>query len=111
MYAKAGEIFNYFHDFASKYSLHQYVKLRHLVTSATWNTTADVWDLEITDLTTGEIIHDQADIFINASGVLNHWKWPDIAGLKDFKGVLLHTANYDPSVDLAGKYVGLIGNG
>jgi thioredoxin reductase len=39
------------------------------------------------------------------------WKWPTIAGLEDFKGTLLHSANYDLSVDLTGKRVAVIGSG
>lgn len=56
-------------------------------------------------------IHDFCDVFINASGVLNNWRWPDVEGLDDYRGVLLHTANWDDDVQLEGKRVGLIGNG
>jgi cation diffusion facilitator CzcD-associated flavoprotein CzcO len=48
---------------------------------------------------------------VNASGILNNWKWPSIPGLQSFKGQLLHSAHYDESADLTGKRVGLIGNG
>jgi cation diffusion facilitator CzcD-associated flavoprotein CzcO len=34
---------------------------------------------------------------INATGCLNNRKWPEIAGLKDFEGKLLHSANSDES--------------
>ncbi|KAL7003858.1 hypothetical protein EMMF5_006612, partial [Cystobasidiomycetes sp. EMM_F5] len=44
-------------------------------------------------------------------GVLNKWKWPSILGLQDFKGTLLHSANYDTSVDLTDKTVAVIGSG
>src|SRR5271170_2568294 len=35
------------------------------------------------------------DVVFSASGVLNNWKWPDIPGLQDFKGKLLHSAQWD----------------
>lgn len=41
----------------------------------------------------------------------SHWKWPDIEGLHDFKGSLLHTASWDDSVKLDGKVVAVIGSG
>ena len=63
------------------------------------------------DLQSGVETQDQCDILINASGILNNWKWPDIDGLNDYKGTLLHTANWDNNVELEGKRVGLIGNG
>ena len=48
------------------------------------------------------------DIFINTGGILNAWRWPEIPGLDKYKGTLLDTADWDTSVDLAGKHVGLI---
>ncbi|GLB41651.1 putative pyridine nucleotide-disulphide oxidoreductase [Lyophyllum shimeji] len=111
VYAGSDEIHGYFESFATKYGLHKYVKLRHCVTHATWDATRDAWDIDVTDLATGQTLRDRADILVNAAGVLNDWRWPDIEGLKEFKGVLVHTANWDRSLDLTGKRVGLIGNG
>ncbi|KAG6878270.1 hypothetical protein C0992_008328 [Termitomyces sp. T32_za158] len=122
VYAGSDEIRGYFESFATKYDLRKYVKLRHRVDNATWNAQTDSWDVEATDLardegkngtgdSNGGKVIDHADILINASGVLNAWRWPDIPGLKDFKGVLMHTADYDRSISLEGKRVGLIGNG
>ena len=48
---------------------------------------------------------------INADGPVNSWKILDIIGLKDFKGVAMHTAGWNPNVDLTGKRVALIGTG
>lgn len=41
----------------------------------------------------------------------SNWKWPNISGLHDFKGTLLHSANYDTTANLAGKRVAVIGSG
>lgn len=38
---------------------------------------------------------DDCDILIQATGALNNWKWPNIPGLHDFKGKLLHSATWD----------------
>ena len=40
---------------------------------------------------------------ICAVGLFGSLKLPDIAGLADFKGALMHTAQWDHSVDLAGR--------
>ncbi|KAG6831614.1 hypothetical protein H0H87_004676 [Tephrocybe sp. NHM501043] len=111
VYAGSSEIHEYFTSFATKYSLHKYVRLLSKVTNATWDATSDTWGVEVLDLATGKSHVDHADILVNASGVLNAWRWPDIEGLKVFKGTLLHTADWDSRVDLKGKRVGLIGNG
>lgn len=44
-------------------------------------------------------------------GILNTWKWPEIEGLHDFKGPILHSANWDHSVDFKGKKAAVIGVG
>lgn len=41
----------------------------------------------------------------------SNWKWPDIPGLHDFKGDLLHTASWDKAISLEGKRVAVIGSG
>jgi 4-hydroxyacetophenone monooxygenase len=48
---------------------------------------------------------------INAHGPVNRWKWPSIPGQDSFGGVMMHTAGWDPSVDLSGKRVAVIGTG
>ena len=111
MYAGSAEIRDYFVSFAKKYDLYKYIKVKHQVTQAIWNNKAGKWEVEILDLADGTTIRDSCDILVNATGVLNAWKWPAIPGLQDFKGTLLHTARWDSSVDLKGKHVGLIGNG
>ena len=42
---------------------------------------------------------------------MNKWKWPNIPGLHDFKGDLLHSAQWNQNVSLEGKRVALIGAG
>lgn len=111
MYPPSKEIFEYFDGFANKYGLKQYIKTRHQVIGAYWNNQNGGYDVKVKDLATGNIISDHCDIFINASGILNNWKWPAIPGLDKYKGKLLHTADWDDSVSLEGKHVGLIGNG
>ena len=54
---------------------------------------------------------DHADLILDGCGVLNKWKWPDIPGLHDFKGDLLHSAQWNQNVSLKGKRVALIGAG
>lgn len=111
MYASAQEICKYYTDFADKYDLNQYIKLRHEVVSAVWDANASVWTVSVQNSSTGEVFKQEAEILINAGGILNHWKWPQIEGLKDFKGELVHTAAWKEGLSLKGKRVGIIGNG
>jgi len=54
---------------------------------------------------------DVADIVIAASGVLHHPFTADIPGLESFAGARFHSAQWDHSVPLEGKRVGVIGTG
>lgn len=82
-----------------------------MVSRAEWDNKRGHWNIEVTDLETGRVISDWCHILLNAAGVLNAWKWPDVPGIKEFEGKLLHTAKYDRNVDLTGKTVALIGTG
>jgi hypothetical protein len=42
-----------------------------------------------------EVFEDRADILFTGVGSLSRWKWPDIEGLHDFKGTLVHSARWD----------------
>ncbi|KDR80776.1 hypothetical protein GALMADRAFT_222374 [Galerina marginata CBS 339.88] len=111
VYAGSDEIHQYFEQFSQKYDLKKYCKLRHQVSKATWNAEKGRWEVDVINLVDGSVIHDTCDILVNAAGVLNAWRWPDIPGLETYKGKLLHTARWDTSVELEGKHIGLIGNG
>lgn len=108
-YAYAPEIKEYFENFAKKYELDPYVTLNSRVLSATWIEDKGIYEVEID--CNGETIHDWCHVFINGTGFLNSWKWPKIEGLHDFKGTLLHSANWDSSVSWKDKTVAVIGTG
>lgn len=61
----------------------------------------------------GEPWVEECDFLLNASGVVNNWKWPKIPGRESFKGTggVIHSAAWPKNVDLKGKTVSLIGNG
>ncbi|KAL4947586.1 hypothetical protein BDW69DRAFT_204246 [Aspergillus filifer] len=110
-YARAPEILEYFRNVARKYELYRYIKLSHRVIAAKWNEPEGIWELRIEDLTTGTVFEDSCHFMISASGILNNWKWPDIAGLHSFKGQLVHSAAWDNSIDWRGKKVAVLGCG
>lgn len=110
-YATSEEIYQYFSDFATKYDLYKYIKLRHEVNHAVWNSQSAQWEVKILNSETGEVLTDSAHILINGGGILNAWRYPPIPGIKVYKGALVHSAAWDPNLSLEGKTVGLIGNG
>ncbi|KAM5342812.1 hypothetical protein ACJ41O_013778 [Fusarium nematophilum] len=110
-FAYGDEIQRYFEDFAERHGSKKYMKLNTKVIEARWNEEKGQWNLTLEDQTTKETWHDWCHALVNGTGILNTWKWPDIEGLHDFKGEMLHSASWRESVDFKGKSVAVIGNG
>ncbi|KAI6915165.1 steroid monooxygenase [Hortaea werneckii] len=111
-YSYSPEIWQYLKDIYDEYNFtNKYVRLKHQVEHAAWDCIAGVWRLKVRDLINDELLEDEAEFFINAGGVLNNYKWPDIPKLYDFKGKLMHSAAYEEGFPLEGKRVAVIGAG
>jgi len=110
-YASSTEIFEYFKRFQFRNNLGEKTKVSHQVVGAKWDDWDGKWNVQIKDVEKNVVVIDSCDVFVNAGGILNAWKWPDIPGLHDFKGKLVHSAAWEKDIDLHGKHVGLIGNG
>ncbi|KAI4672019.1 hypothetical protein J4E85_000214 [Alternaria conjuncta] len=111
-YSYSPEIWEYLksiereNDFIAKY-----IRLRHRLEHVEWDDAAGLWRFRVRDLEKDVVFEDSAEFFVNAGGVLNKWKWPEIPGLQDFKGKLMHSANYEEGYDLSNKRVAVIGAG
>jgi len=111
-YSYAPEIWQYLKAIEEENKfISKYIKLRHQIERVEWDNNVGVWRMKIRNLETNEVIEDAAEFFINAGGVLNNWKWPNIPGLHSFKGKLMHSANYEEGYDLSGEKVAVIGAG
>ncbi|KAF2498224.1 putative flavoprotein [Lophium mytilinum] len=108
-YCPGPEIESYIKRTVRKYKLDEPIQFNSKVTEAIWDEEAGKWKITVDQ--NGASKKDEADILVNAGGFLNKWKWPKIDGLFDFKGKLLHTANWDDTYDFTGKRVAVIGNG
>lgn len=108
-YCGGEEIFQYIKNTAEKYDLTRDIVFNSKIIEAIWNESRGKWELKIDQQ--GTIISDECEVFIDASGILNKWRWPDIEGLGSFEGHLVHSAQWDKGYDFTGKRVGIIGNG
>jgi cation diffusion facilitator CzcD-associated flavoprotein CzcO len=111
-YATGPEIQEYLTQIKEHYNLDRDVIYNSKIISAIWNEEDGLWRLEIQQ--GDKIIKDTCNILINGSGVLNAWSWPDIKGLRNFKGHLSHSADFEDwskNTKFDGKRVAVIGNG
>ncbi|KAH9852549.1 FAD/NAD-P-binding domain-containing protein [Lenzites betulinus] len=99
-YASGPEIRAHLEEVVEKYKLMRYIRLQHEIVHAQYDEPTGKWHVRVRrpNPETGalEEIEDTADVLLSAIGVLDRWKWPDIEGLKDFKGNLHHTASFEP---------------
>lgn len=87
------------------------MKLKHKIEKIQWDNEKGKWIFTVRNLVTDEVFNDEADYYINAGGVLNNFKWPDIPGINDYKGKLMHSAYYEEDYPLEGKKVAVLGAG
>lgn len=69
-YSYAPEIWQYLRDVCVRFDLLKYMKLNHEVKSANWDDESATWTVEVENLSTGEIITDEAEVLINGTGIL-----------------------------------------
>ena len=105
-FGRQPEIFDYIRRCTEKYDLRRYIRFNTAVVSATFDEHSGIWTVTTAD---GDTL--TANFVISAVGALADPAYPRIAGLDDFRGKLMHTAQWDDDYDLAGKRVAVIGSG
>ncbi|KAL1738546.1 hypothetical protein HDZ31DRAFT_69882, partial [Schizophyllum fasciatum] len=92
-----------------KWKLKPYIKLRHRLVRAAWDDEKGKWVLTIRVLVEeskdrGEDsaksekpveLQDTADVLFTGFGMLSRWSWPEIEGLRNFKGPIIHSAQWE----------------
>ena len=106
VYAPGEELKRYAEHCVDKYDVRRRTRLNTRVTSAVFDEDSDVWRLGTAD---GDTI--TARHVIGATGVLTQPKLPEIDGVQDFAGEVMHTARWDHDIDLTGKRVAIFGTG
>jgi cation diffusion facilitator CzcD-associated flavoprotein CzcO len=106
LYAPGAELKKYANHVADKYRLRPHMQFNANVEKVVYDEGSGTWTVHIPDspaLT--------ARMLILATGFLSQPKRPDIQGLEDFGGKVIHTAEWDHDYDLTGKRAAVIGTG
>lgn len=104
-WATGAAIQRYHRDVVDRLGLAELIRLDTEVTGAQWDERGH-WVLSTAD--GAQLV---ADFVICATGVLHHPFIPDIPGLADFAGPVVHTARWDDGIDTAGARIAVIGTG
>lgn len=105
-YATSGEIHAYLLGVVDKWQLRERMQINTEIVEARFDEGAGAWHLKT----------DRGDTFraravIAGVGGLVDPAYPDIPGMNDFDGDMMHTARWNHDVDLTGKRVSVIGTG
>lgn len=109
-FAKREEIFDYLRDIVDEHAITDHVIFDTEVVGATYLEDRQKWTVTARTGTDSQRVFT-ANIVISAVGVMNRPALPDIPGLGDFGGTVLHTAQWRDDVALAGKRVAVVGTG
>ncbi len=101
-------LLKYFEDVARDLEITDRVSFGVEVIDATWDEAQSCWHVRTRDSAGVEQIRD-AEILVSAVGQLHRPMIPDFKGIERFAGPNFHTAEWDESVDLAGKKVLVVG--
>ena len=106
VYPTGQEMKEYTLHCAREYDLVRRTRCETTVERAEYDADANVWRVETLG---GEAIVTR--YLVNATGLLVIPKMPDIEGIDDFEGKIIHTARWDYDYDLTDKRVAVIGTG
>lgn len=107
---KAEEMRDYLIGVSHRYGLRPHIRFNTTVTGMRWVEDRKVWEVALRGADGAPQVVE-ADAVINAHGRLSRWSLPAIPGLDGFGGPVVHTADWDDAIDLAGKRVALVGTG
>ncbi|MDA2893484.1 NAD(P)/FAD-dependent oxidoreductase [Mycolicibacterium sp. BiH015] len=106
LYAPGSELKKYAEHVADKYDVRRHMRFNSPVDGAAWDDDAKLWQVALSG---GETL--TARFLITATGYLSQPRKPDIPGIEDFAGRILHSMDWDDSYSPAGERIGLIGTG
>jgi len=93
--------------------LASHIRYRRKVLRASWSGEEKLWSLQVENLETGEIARMTTGFLWMCQGYYRHSEGytPDWAGMKDFKGTIVHPQTWPEDLDYKGKRVVVIGSG
>lgn len=104
-WASGPAIQRYHREVVDRLGLAELIRLDTEVVEARWDQRSR-WTVTTA---AGEVL--DADFVICATGVLHHPFVPEIPGLADFAGPVVHTARWEDDLDTAGRRIAVIGTG
>ncbi|CAN5481088.1 NAD(P)/FAD-dependent oxidoreductase [soil metagenome] len=104
-YSPQSEIWEYLRWCTREFGIFPHLRFGHEVHGATWEEVEARWRIETSE---GSYT---AEVLVAAPGALSEPRIPELPGLASFQGRVLHSAQWDEQVELAGRRVAVVGTG
>ncbi len=109
-YPEGAEYQAYLVALADKHDLRRHIRFGTEVEALWWDEQRQQWQIH-SRAADGVRSVDYASVVVTAAGYLNRPRFPDLKGRETFAGTSIHSAQWDPTLDLTGKRVAVIGAG
>ncbi len=109
-YPEGAEYQAYLVALADKHDLRRHIRFGTEVEALWWDEQRQQWQIH-SRAANGVRSVDYASVVVTAAGYLNRPRFPDLKGRETFAGTSIHSAQWDPTLDLTGKRVAVIGAG
>ncbi|WP_202033241.1 NAD(P)/FAD-dependent oxidoreductase [Nocardioides sp. WS12] len=109
-FAKRPEVHQYLARLVDTYGIREHIVFGHEVKRAAFDPETTTWQLDVVDAEGRETSYS-APVLATGVGMVNRPSIPNIAGADSFAGPIMHTAEWDPTVEYAGETVAVIGTG
>ncbi|MGZ4513635.1 MAG: flavin-containing monooxygenase [Mycobacterium sp.] len=106
LFSTAAEIKQYAHDVADKYDVRRHMRFNNTVEGASWDEESEVWRVAMAG---GDTLTTRC--LITATGFLSQPRIPDIPGITDFEGKVIHTTAWEDNYDPNNRRIAVIGTG
>lgn len=94
-FSYAPDIQKYLLKVVEVFDLRKYMTFNTEVVRSEWQDDKGKWKVSLKQESPSGAIkewHEECDLLLYATGILNNYKWPQIKGMEKFKGRIVHTA-------------------
>lgn len=109
-FARGEEVRTYLEFISKKYGVHEQTRLGHDLEDARFDDESLTWHLTFQG-PDGRRVERDVNMVVSAAGVFAKTKLPDIDGIDEFEGTIVHPTQWTSALDVQGKRVAVIGNG
>lgn len=109
-FARGEDVRAYLEFIVDKYGVREHIRLEHDLEDARFDEAGSTWHLTFHG-PDGKRVERDVNAVVSAAGVFAKRKLPDIAGIDEFEGKILHPTQWTSDIEVQGKRVAIIGNG